>query len=348
MAGKTFSTQVTSVTQDKIVGKVVETVLNGNVLTLRFLNNAQKWMGHEWTIPVKNAKNTSGGSYTSGDLFSTTAVDTRTTATHRPTFNYQSVVLDNPDRAVNNSATVVDFVKAAMEEAALDMTDRLGGQFYGTGTGNDIVGLGAAVDDGTAVSSYGGITYSGNTYWNSSVTTSVGALGVDNMASAFDAAQVGSDAPTMIVTTPAVWTAYEGLLQPGVTANYNAAGFPQLTRSNFVPSRNALAGEIGFNALFYRGVPVVSDEKCTSGYMYFLNEKYLGWHGLSHPVHGSVSFAQGTHDTPAYTDVSRNLGFSWTGLKEPTNQDASIGQFILYGNLINRSPRMHAVLQGVT
>ena len=30
------------------------------------------------------------------------------------------------------------------------------------------------------------------------------------------------------------------------------------------------------------------------------------------------------------------------------NQDAEIGQFILYGNLVNRSPRMHAVLQGVT
>ena len=113
----------------------------------------------------------------------------------------------------------------------------------------------------------------------------------------------------------------------------------------------ALGGDIGFDSIFYRGKPVVADEKCTSGYVYFLNENYLEWYGLPSNKMGykpiNIS-APSTVESPSYFDAPSTYGFFWTGFKQPTNQDAEIGQLILYGNLCNKSPRMHSVLQGVS
>ena len=90
-------------------------------------------------------------------------------------------------------------------------------------------------------------------------------------------------------------------------------------------------GDIGFDTLFFRGIPLVADEKCTSGRLYLLNEKHLWFARLDHPK---------------YSAGGNQFGFAWTGLKEPTNQDASVGQFLLYGQLVGDSRRTHAYMTG--
>ena len=91
------------------------------------------------------------------------------------------------------------------------------------------------------------------------------------------------------------------------------------------------AGDVGFDTLFFRGIPVVSDEKCTDGTLYMINEKHLWFAGLPHPK---------------YPAKANQYGFAWTGLKEPTNQDASVGQFLLYGQLVGDARRTHAYMTG--
>jgi len=348
----TFDDYVQSVTQDRIVPSVIDGVLSGNVLTFRLLANGKRWRGEALKRPMMYQKNTSGGAYSGFDTLSTAQVNTRVMMSFDPRQHYQSVVLSNLDLAVNGTQEkVIDLLAVEMDTAKLSMADDLGDAFYsdGSGTSNkQFLGLEAHVDDGTNVATYATLTRSTYDGLDASVTTGVGALTLSQMATAYDAAKVGSDAPTLMVTTPAVWTYYEALLQPTIRANYNAQGFPQVTKSSVASSKGALKGEIGFDSLMYRGTPIVSDEKCTSGAMYMLNEKHLSWYGLKHPQHGEVTAKVKNIETGAIEESTPATGFSWSGLKEPVNQDAEIGQLFLYGNLVCWSPRRQSKLTGIT
>ena len=350
----TFDQFVKSVTQDEILPEVIDTVLGGNVLSLRLMSTPKKWVGETLKVPVKYQKSSSGGSFDGYDTFSTTQASTRVSMSFNPKAEYQSVTISNLQRGVNGGkAKVVDLIGVEMESAQQDMIDNIGTRFYGDGTGNgskDFTGLVAAVDDGTNVATYGGLSRSTYSTLQSSYTASVGALTLSQMGTTYDACVVGSDKPTLIVTDETTWGYYEQLLQPMVVANYNAEGFSQVVADGVVKGRGALKGEAGFDALWYRGTPVVKDEKCTSGYMYFLNEKYLHFYALPHPdgqmVGPSSKTIEGVYSNPE--NRSKLSAFHWTGWKRPVNQDAMIGQFIVYGDIINRNPNRSGVLRGIT
>ena len=98
-------------------------------------------------------------------------------------------------------------------------------------------------------------------------------------------------------------------------------------------SKNGPAAGNGFRSLYFRGTPVVADEKCTSGNIYTLNENHLFWWSIPQPA----GFGR-----------TENRGFGWTGWKEPINQDAVTGQLLAYLQLTTDSPRTHARRTGVT
>ena len=137
------------------------------------------------------------------------------------------------------------------------------------------------------------------------------------MAATFDAVKSGSDVPTLIVTHESEWTSYEALLQPQVRYQFATAGYPKI--------------DGGFLSMMFRGTPVIADEYCTDGYMYFLNERYLKFVTLKHP------------DYP--TD---GRGFTVTKMREPTDQDGKVGYILWYGNLICTQPRRQGVDRGIT
>ena len=347
----TFDTYVTSITNHEIVPKVVDNILNSNVLALRILGNSKPWNGETLRFPIKYQKSTSGGSFSGLDTFSTAKVNTRQTLSFDPRGYYHSVVLSGMEVDVNATpAGVLNLVKVEMESAQQDMVDSIGTLFYGDGTGNsnkDFLGLDAIVDDATSVVTYGSLSRNTYTMLRATRTASGGTLTTDLMGALYDNCARGAKKPTLIVTTEAIWTIYEALLQPTVQANFNASGYAQVTRNGIAQSRGALQGEIGFDALFYRGVPLVRDEKCTSQTMFMLNEEYLQWYGLKSHKYSPISLTSSQTDG-VYEDAPKTTGFSWSGLKEPTNQYSSVGQFILEGNLVSPAPRYMGRLTGIT
>ena len=54
----------------------------------------------------------------------------------------------------------------------------------------------------------------------STITGQAGALGLDDVAADYDAAQISNDSPDLFVTTPAVFTIYEALLTGTVQHNF--------------------------------------------------------------------------------------------------------------------------------
>ena len=303
-------------------------------------------------FPIKYQKSTTGGSFSGLDTFSTAKVNTRQLLSFDVRGYYQSVVLSGMDVDVNATpAGVLNLVKVEMESAQQDMIDSIGGLLYGDGTGNsnkEFLGLDAIVDDATSVGTYGTLARATYSVLNATRTASGGTLTTDLLGALYDNCARGGKKPTLNVVPEAVWTIYEALLQPTVAANYSAMnGYKQVTRDRVAESRGALQGEIGFDALFHRGVPVVADEKCTAQTWFMLNEEYLTWYGLKSHKYSPISIGSTTIDG-VYKGGNKSVGFSWTGLKEPVNQYAEIGQIILEGNLVSPAPRYHGRLTGIT
>lgn len=331
-----FSDLVLSVTNQVYAKKVVDNILNGNFGLMRFLSNSRPWAGGDQILlPVKMRESTSGGSYAGLDTLSTAQTSDREMAAVLPRQYYHSVVVSGIQQAVNQGdGKVLDLLATEMESKAADMKDNLGDGFYSDGTGNenkDIIGLRAAVDDNTFITSYEGLSRATFTQWRSTITSDA-TVTLPDFATDFNAAKVGAEDPTLLLSTPAVFNIYEALMDQDVRYNLQFAGYDQIYGKGLPRKSGNLAQGQGFNSLYFRGVPLVADEKCTTGRLYTLNENHIWFYTFS--------------NLPNAKSIKN--GFGWTGLKEPVNQDGSVGQFLWYGNLASDGPRFSALRYSIT
>jgi hypothetical protein len=250
---------------------------------------------------------------------------------------------------------VLDLIKITLEEASNAAMDSIGTQLYGTGTGDDFLGLGAIIDDGTATSTYAGLTRTTYTQLNSTlVAASAGALTFANMASVMRGASAASSKrsrPSIIVTTETVWDLLESLYTPTIQSNYDSLSRVQISTYSkpgvAYKDQDSLKGQYGFEALYWRGIPIVADEKADSGVMFFVNEEYLHWYSLEGVDLQSYKVAKNQVDSVS-TEYAQNYPIQWSGFDKPTNQYAKIGQFIALGNLISGQTRRHGKYTGIT
>lgn len=329
-----LGTFVTTTTQSRLLPKAIDSVLNGNVLTMRLMRNQRTWRGGtSIDIPVNLSNITAVGSYSGFDTLSTTQENIRQRASFTPSQVYVAIPISGIQKAINQGdAAVLDLIATELEWRTNRLKDEMGNQVYSDGTGNsskDVLGILAAVDDSTDVTTYAGLSRSTYTNWRGTRTAQSGSLSVANLAADFDAAQRGDDVPTLMVTPPAVFTIYEALLTPTVSHQFSMNDF-RMTEDGIAKVGGTLAANQGFRALTFRGIPFVSDEKCTSGNIFTLNEKHLYFYNIPQP------------------DREIKNGFGWTGWKEPANQDAVVGHLLWYGQLCTDAPRTHARRTGVT
>lgn len=127
-----FGNRVTTTTQDEILPKVVDTVLNSNVFATRMLGRAKKWKGEQLKQPIKVSKNTTGQSFSGFDTFSTNATNNRVNLAYSPKFYQITVALPLDELSVNqNSDTkILDLAAIEIAGAAQDMADDIGTLFY--------------------------------------------------------------------------------------------------------------------------------------------------------------------------------------------------------------------------
>lgn len=337
------SNRVANATKNYLMPKLVEGVIQGNVGLSYFLVRAKSgvWRGAQMEVPFKHSSNSNGGSFSGFDTLSTSAVDNTIKLTYDCKFNYQSVVLPKTDLALNKTEEeVADLMLRQISSDAVDLADRLGTQFYGDGTGNgskDLLGLGAIVDDGTSVSTIGGQSRSTFTALQSTVTASGGTLDLAKMYTLWDNVSFGIQEPTMILTTKTVRSLYNQLLD--ANERYTLP----------VSARDKLYMTTGADILAFRGAPVVADDKCTSGVMFFLNERSIEFATLeNYPESEAINFSVEELDGVPSPDVPKGLGFKWTGWVMPTNQEAVIGRIIHAGNFVVKNPRFNGKLTGIT
>lgn len=253
---------------------MVDNILESNPILFRLLGKAKKKRGGR-TIrqPIWYKKDTNQGSYGRWDQATFTFQDKTTLAEYNWKYNRQFIILDHIDELENaGEGKIVDIIDSEVKICKQSFKDDLGTQAFSDGTGNnskDMHGLKAAIDDGSNVASFGGITRSTNNWWKAQYDANGGTdrpLTIALMQEMWGECKNGvdtTDTPTLIVTTQALFDKFAGILD--VT---RVRGDEDL-------------GKAGFQNLLFNGVPVTVDSHCQSGHMYFVNEGHV--FGVVHP-----------------------------------------------------------------
>lgn len=333
--------RVTTTTQDKLMPKLVDHVLNSNVLFTRQVGRAKTWSGNQMKFPLKVSKNTTGTSFSGFDTFSTSATDNRRNLVYDPKFYQITIALPLDELSANQTeAKVLDLARIETAASAQDMADDLGTIFYADGTGNsskDPNGLELLVDDGSNSATIGGLTRSSFTpNLDSTVTASGGTLTLAKMATLYSAITSGSVRPTAAFTPESVFDLYEQLLQP-----------QERIMKDVPMMKGGLTGGTGFTALHYKGFPILADEKATSQVLYFVNEDFIDWYALPVAMTEVVKFKSQDIDGNDYSSVT-GLGFSWSGWIKPTNSASIVAHVYFGGEFIQWNPKRSGKLTGIT
>lgn len=335
-----FGNRVLTTTQDELLPKLVDTVLNSNVFATRMLGSAKKWVGETMKHPIKVSKNSTGTSFSGFDTFSTSPTNNRILLSYGPKFYQITVALPLDELSVNQTdAKVLELAATELASSAQDMADDIGTLFYGDGTGNgskDFLGLAAIVDDGNTVATIGGQSRSTYPTLAGTVTASGGTLSLAKMATLYSAVGSGSQVPTLGLAPEAVVNLYESLLQP-----------QERLAKDVSMVKKGLVGGTGYTSFFYKGFPILADEKATAQTLFFINEDFIDWYGLPMAMTSPIKFKSVDIKGNDYSSVL-GLGFSWSDWIKPSNQAAVVGHIYLGGELQTNNPKRHGKLTGIT
>jgi hypothetical protein len=354
----TNNTTVSTSTLEYLVAKTVDTVLNYSPTTLFFLGNQKFWKGNQMRMPIKYAQNTQGMSFDGLEKFSTTKTNNFINMTFNPTGREIPTVISQIEADVNESNRVIDLIARQMSSDAQDMASDIAGLFFTLQTGKNFLSLVDACDDGSlGATTYGGLTRATYTGIKGNYVSIGGNLTLSNMRTQYNNCTHGADSPNLIITTKACWAYYEKLLTPTLSnqiSNQALVGYAKFTGAsangtpNIIAPGTDLKGYQGFSAIYYNGIPVIADENCNAGYMYYLNTRSIGFYGLpsTHPDYKPVKFADASMDS--VYNVPTVTGFSFSGFNTPIDQYGRVGHILLMGQLICNNPRLNGVAVGIT
>lgn len=313
---------LSAVTRDKFIPVLVDNIFNSNILTFKMLKNSEPAAsGNKVLQPIEYATTGSKGFYDGYDVLDTTPQELFTDASYDWKQCYATISYSGREEAINSgSERVIDLISAKVKNAEKSLKDLFGTTLYGTQTdtaGDEFGGLRSICSVDRVL---GGINSTDYPWWDAQVdaistSPTYGNITTDTHAEyiqktireMYGLCSIDNDQPDLIVTTQIVFDAYEQTLS---------------AQKRFGASSQALA-DAGFQNLLYRGTPIVVDDHCPGGHMFFLNTKYIGFRH----------------------HASRN--FKFEGFKKPVNQDAAVAQILWLGALTVSNPRMLGKISGL-
>lgn len=334
---------VTTTTNQYLAPFWVDLILRDNYFFGKMMQKTKSWNGSQGVFPIKYQKGVSSVAFNGFDLLPITQQPTSVNMTFYPTFVATNVALAGSDLSINATAMqTLNLMKTTMESRSQDAADDVGNFLQGDGTsfgGKAPMGLTGAVDNGTVLSSYGGLsraTYSG---LNSTVTASGGTISLAKVRTLWNAISDGPVTPNFIITDYTTWGYFEQLQTPF-----------QRNNQDFSPKERTVASSSGYSEQRWDGMIISRDKKTTTGYFYMLNLDVLNWYALK--------WWEGSKVSPKAKDIHGNVyedkiyapgdAFSWTGMIKAYNQGTVNGFMILGGQLVNLAPFRNGVLTGIT
>ncbi len=334
---------VTTTTNQYLAPFWVDLVLRDNYFFGKIMQKTKKWNGSQMLFPIKYQKGVASVAFNGFDLLPITQQPVAVNTTFYPSFVATNVALAGSDLSVNSTPMqTLNLMKVTMESRAQDAADDVGNFLQGDGSsfgGKAPMGLAGAVDNGTVLPTYGGLsraTYSG---LNSTVTASGGTISLVKVRTLWNAISDGPVIPNFIITDYTTWGYFEQL-----QTSY------QRNNQDFSPGMRTVAQTSGYTEQRWDGMIISRDKKITTGYFYMLNLDMLEWYALK--------WWEGERVSPKAKDIEGNVyedkiyapgdAFTWTGMIKAYNQGTVNGFMILGGQLINKAPLRSGVLTGIT
>lgn len=332
---------ITTTTNQYLAPAWVDQVLRDNYFFGQVLSKTEKWNGSQMLFPIKYQKGVASVAFNGFDLLPITQQAVSVNMTFYPTFVATNVALAGSDLSVNKTQLqTLNLMTTMMESRSQDQADDIGTFFQGTGSafgGKAPMGLTGIVDDGTNLSSYGGLARATYTGLNATVTASGGTISLLKTRQLWNNISDGPVRPNNILTDYTTWAYFEQLLTP----------FQRNTMTSFESSQKSGSG---YSDLIWDGMKINRDKKVTTGYFYMLNTDFLKFYGLN--------WWEGTKVSPKAKVIEGNVyesseyapgnAFTWTGWIRAYNQGAINGFMILGGQLLCTNPFRNGVLTGIT
>lgn len=317
MATPVGTNVVTSISRRYILPTLADNVYKGNLFTFRALARNKKMVqgGYQIELPLVYSALAAGGFYTGYDQLDVSPSDTVKNAAFDWKQAYAPVSVDGLTLIRTDSPeAVVNFLSFYFEQAQTDLIDNIGVSMWQIGgAGNKgIDGLQGAIDDGTNLGTYGGLSRTTNTWWKATVTSITPPLGLSAMMTMFGNCTEGGRHPTLIVGRQAVYNLYWALSTSGQSFPVQPGGHDEQLAQN------------GFTNLLFNGVPFAVDNKAPASQIYFINEDYM------------------------YVFVNPRADFTMKEFREPVNQDAMTSLILWAGNLCFNNLARQGRLTNVT
>ena len=267
--------ELVATTRRAFIPRLVVQIYKATPLLSLLMRNAQRAKGgvSQVTIPVQ------GGSYVSfswsdySGVFPQPAVQT---AAQNAEFNLKLGVVPIPfmgmEALIQSSEAVIPILKARMADAKTVAVQAISSALFTNNSLNatQVDSLYQAYDDGTNVTTYGGINRStaGNTFWksiykNAGGNISTRVLFVPYLAQTTTLA--GGEAPDFVVMSPGDWTQ--------LMTNF-------MSSETFFTKPGSRYGtddvvNAGFRGLMLGDTPIFMDPFCPTGQCYIINSRYL-------------------------------------------------------------------------
>lgn len=355
MSASAQNDRVNNITLQDYNASVVDTVNRSSEIMKRVVSRPERWSGRSYSSPIFTNNSQLGTSFKGTETFDTSIDYNTAQMTWYPTGYAQPVGVSIVERSINATPSgVVDLYKSSYQYAQNSMITALGQIFYGFGNGNDFDGLGVIVDDGTSTSSYAGLTRANYSSINGYVTAaSGGVLDLDLLAAADDGATISgnqSETPNVLLANQTVWSLYESLLAPTVSARYDGVGGSFVDGSTAVKQSVSQADSLwlkgGATSVSFRGKPLVRDQKATSQTIFGLNENWFYFKSLK--LEGLDLVATQEDVTAGAYESYKVSAFQFRKPIMPVNQLAEVGIFVMYGQFYCENPNRNFKVTGIT
>jgi hypothetical protein len=216
--------------------------------------------------------------------------------------------------------SIVPLIDARMNDATNVTIDTFATTLYNNvANTQQLIGLPAAIDDGTFSANYGGIPRTTNQFWKSTYVHNSGATVPTRNLMLLYIAQVSKttgEMPSIGIMGFGTWTLLAQDFTPQERYNINPA--ERLNSADFV-------GHSSFQALDIAGIPFYADPYCPEGTLYIINTNYLSLF-----LHERAAFA--------FTGFESTL---------PNNQFGYISAILSLLELVNVKCKAHAKIDGL-
>lgn len=275
-------TELSYITRRGFIPKMVVQIYNASPLIACLLANANNASGgvSPITVPVQGASYVTPAWTDYSGSFASPSVQQ---GAYNAEFNLKALVVPIPflgmEGLVQVSEAIIPRIEAVMNDATNGAIDTLSTALYGNYSNNQqIIGLPGAIDDGTTLTTYGGLSRATNTWWQSKRYTA-SAAPTRNLILQYVVGTVKNcgEKPTFGVTGPGTW-------------HLLATDFVSQERYLITPDGQYADDKSGaraaFQALMVAGVPIYLDPYATEGILYLYNENYTSLY-----VHENAAFA---------------------------------------------------------